>query len=148
MIEQTAKIQNSCTVSGMRPTGPLHIGHYFGALKNFVEMQEDNKAFFFVADWHALTSDYADTSRINEFVDEMVLDWLSVGLDPNKCTIFRQSQIKQHAELHLLFSMITPNSWLERNPTYKELQQEISTKDLGNYGFLGYPVLMATDILI
>lgn len=148
MIEQSEKNQNSCTVSGMRPTGPLHIGHYFGALKNFVEMQEDNKAFFFVADWHALTSDYADTSRINEFVDEMVLDWLSVGLDPDKCTIFRQSQIKQHAELHLLFSMITPNSWLERNPTYKELQQEISTKDLGNYGFLGYPVLMASDILI
>ena len=115
MSEQEAKITGSCTVSGMRPTGPLHIGHYFGALKNFVEMQEDNKAFFFVADWHALTSDYADTSRVNEFVDEMVTDWLSVGLDPNKCIIFRQSQIKQHAELHLLLSMITPNSWLAGN---------------------------------
>ncbi len=144
----TSTVQGSCTVSGMRPTGPLHIGHYFGALKNFVSMQENNKAFFFVADWHALTSDYADTSRINEFVDSMVLDWLSVGLDPEKCTIFRQSSVKQHAELHLLLSMITPNSWLERNPTYKEQQQEITTKDLGNYGFLGYPVLMASDILI
>lgn len=144
----TSAVHGSCTVSGMRPTGPLHIGHYFGALKNFVSMQEDNKAFFFVADWHALTSDYADTSRINEFVDGMVLDWLSVGLDPEKCTIFRQSSVKQHAELHLLLSMITPNSWLERNPTYKEQQQEITTKDLGNYGFLGYPVLMASDILI
>lgn len=136
------------TVSGMRPTGPLHIGHYFGALKNFVDMQNESNAFFFVADWHALTSDYADTSRISEYVDEMVMDWLSVGLDPEHCTIFRQSAVKQHAELHLLLSMITPNSWLERNPTYKEQQQEITTKDLGNYGFLGYPVLMASDILM
>ena len=142
------KLQGDCTVSGMRPTGPLHIGHYFGALKNFVEMQHESDAFFFVADWHALTSDYADTSRVNEFVDEMVLDWMSAGLDPEACTMFRQSSVKQHAELHLLLSMITPNSWLERNPTYKEQQQEITTKDLGNYGFLGYPVLMASDILI
>lgn len=139
---------NQRTVSGMRPTGPLHIGHYFGALKNFVTMQHESEAFFFVADWHALTSDYADTSMINTYVDEMVLDWLTVGLEPEKCTIFRQSSVKQHAELHLLLSMITPNSWLERNPTYKEQQQEITTKDLGNYGFLGYPVLMASDILM
>ncbi len=138
----------NCTLSGMRPTGPLHIGHYFGALKNFVSMQYESDAYFFVADWHALTSDYEDTSRINEFIDEMVVDWLSAGLEPDKCTIFRQSSVKQHAELHLLLSMITPNSWLERNPTYKEQQQEITTKDLGNYGFLGYPVLMASDILI
>lgn len=148
MDQKSVKIQRECTVSGMRPTGPLHIGHYFGALKNFVKMQHESNAFFFVADWHALTSDYADTSRVNEYVEEMVLDWLSVGLDPNACTIFRQSSVKQHAELHLLLSMITPTSWLERNPTYKEQQQEIVTKDLTNYGFLGYPVLMASDILI
>ncbi len=132
----------------MRPTGPLHIGHYFGALKNYVELQDSTEAFFFVADWHALTSDYADTTRVNEYVRDMVIDWLSAGLDPQRCVIFRQSQIKQHAELHLLFSMITPLGWLERNPTYKEQQQEITTKDLGNYGFLGYPVLQAADILI
>ncbi len=147
-IQVSLQAQCSRTVSGMRPTGPLHIGHYFGALKNFVSMQHDSEAFFFVADWHALTSDYADTSRVGEFVEAMVLDWLSVGLDPESCTIFRQSSVKQHAELHLLLSMITPNSWLERNPTYKEQQQEITTKDLGNYGFLGYPVLMASDILL
>ncbi len=142
------KTSTNCTLSGMRPTGPLHIGHYFGALKNFVSMQEESEAFFFVADWHALTSDYADTTKLSAYIDEMVVDWLSAGLDPEKCTIFRQSSVKQHAELHLLLSMITPNSWLERNPTYKEQQQEITNKDLGNYGFLGYPVLMASDILI
>ena len=136
------------TVSGMRPTGPLHIGHYFGALKNWVAMQEEMESFFFVADWHALTSDYADTTRLREYVREMVLDWLSVGLDPDKCAIYRQSDIKETAELHLLLSMITPLGWLERNPTYKEQQQEITTKDLGNYGFLGYPVLMASDIIL
>jgi tryptophanyl-tRNA synthetase len=136
------------TLSGMRPTGPLHIGHYFGALKNYLTLQEETDAFFFVADWHALTSDYADTGLINQYVADMVTDWLCVGLDPEKCSFFRQSHIKQHAELHLLLSMITPLGWLERNPTYKEQQQEITTKDLGNYGFLGYPVLMAADILI
>lgn len=136
-----------CTFSGMRPTGPLHIGHYFGALKNWVPMQEETRAFFSVVDWHALTSDFADTSRLNEFVDSMVVDWLSVGIDPEKCVVFRQSRVKQTAELHLLLSMITPLGWLERNPTYKEQQQEITTKDLSNYGFLGYPVLMASDIL-
>ena len=135
------------TVSGMRPTGPLHIGHYFGALKNWVAMQEEMESFFFVADWHALTSDYADTTRLREYVREMVLDWLSVGLDPDKCAIYRQSDIKETAELHLLLSMLTPLGWLERNPTYQEQQQEITTKDLGNYGFLGYPVLMASDII-
>ena len=135
------------TVSGMRPTGPLHIGHYFGALKNWVTMQDETEAFFFVADWHALTSDYADTTRLNEYVRDMVADWLSVGLDPARCAIYRQSALKETAELHLLLSMITPLGWLERNPTYKEQQQEITTKDLGNYGFLGYPVLMASDII-
>jgi len=136
------------TVSGMRPTGPLHVGHYFGALKNWVAMQEESQSYFFVADWHALTSDFEDTSRINEYVEELVVDWLSAGLDPAKAVVFRQSQVKEHAELHLLLSMITPNSWLERNPTYKEQRQEITNKDLGNYGFLGYPVLMASDILL
>jgi len=132
----------------MRPTGPLHLGHYFGVLKNWVEMQHELEAYFFVADWHALTSDFAEPSRIKEFVPELVKDWVAAGLDPEKCVIFQQSQVKEHAELHLILSMITPVSWLERNPTYKEQQQEITTKDLGNYGFLGYPVLMASDILI
>ena len=144
----TKEMAKDTTVSGMRPTGPLHIGHYFGALQNYVQLQNETTAFFFVADWHALTSDFADTARMNEYVNDMVVDWLSAGLDPQKCVIFRQSQIKQHAELHLLLSMITPLGWLERNPTYKEQQQEITTKDLGNYGFLGYPVLMASDILM
>lgn len=136
------------TVSGMRPTGPLHLGHYFGVLKNWVEMQENTEAYFFVADWHALTSDFADPSAIRENVFEMVKDWLAAGLDPKKCVIFRQSSVKTHAELALLLSMITPVSWLERNPTYKEQQQEITTKDLSNTGFLCYPVLMAADILM
>ncbi|WP_353119176.1 tryptophan--tRNA ligase [Nitratidesulfovibrio sp.] len=136
------------TVSGMRPTGPLHLGHYFGVLKNWVEMQHEMEAFFFVADWHALTSDYADPARIREFVPELVTDWVAAGLDPEKCVMFQQSHIKEHAELHLILSMITPVSWLERNPTYKEQKQEVVNKDLGNYGFLGYPVLMASDILI
>ena len=136
------------TVSGMRPTGPLHLGHYFGVLKNWVEMQHEMEAFFFVADWHALTSDYADPKRIREFVPELVTDWVAAGLDPEKCVMFQQSHIKEHAELHLILSMITPVSWLERNPTYKEQKQEVVNKDLGNYGFLGYPVLMASDILI
>lgn len=136
------------TVSGMRPTGPLHLGHYFGVLKNWVEMQYEMEAYFFVADWHALTSDFADPSRIKTFVPELVKDWIAAGLDPERCVIFQQSQVKEHAELHLILSMITPVSWLERNPTYKEQQQEITTKDLGNYGFMGYPVLMASDILI
>ncbi|MEG6505648.1 tryptophan--tRNA ligase [Nitratidesulfovibrio sp. 1201_IL3209] len=136
------------TVSGMRPTGPLHLGHYFGVLRNWVEMQHEMEAFFFVADWHALTSDYADPSRIRDFVPELVTDWVAAGLDPEKCVMFQQSHIKEHAELHLILSMITPVSWLERNPTYKEQKQEVVNKDLGNYGFLGYPVLMASDILI
>ena len=138
---------NQRTVSGMRPTGPLHIGHYFGALKNWVEMQKDHEAFFFVADWHALTRNYADPTRLPEFVRDMVVDWLSAGLDPEKCAIYRQSDIKETAELHLLLSMITPLGWLERCPTYKEQQQQITDKDLGNYGFLGYPVLMTADII-
>lgn len=136
------------TVSGMRPTGPLHLGHYFGVLKNWVELQNSEEAYFFVADWHALTSDYADPSNIRRNIVEMVKDWVGAGLDPEKCVIFRQSAVKEHAELSLLLSMITPVSWLERNPTYKEQQQQISNKDLGNAGFLCYPVLMAADILM
>lgn len=136
------------TVSGMRPTGPLHLGHYFGVLKNWVDLQHSEEAYFFVADWHALTSDYADPSRITSNIREMVLDWVAAGLDPEKCVIFRQSDVKEHGELSLLLSMITPVSWLERNPTYKEQQQQISNKDLGNAGFLCYPVLMAADILM
>jgi len=136
------------TVSGMRPTGALHLGHYFGVLKNWVAMQNEMDCYYFVADWHALTSDYADTSNIKSYVQEMVKDWLASGLDPEECTIFQQSAVKEHAELHLLLSMITPLGWLERCPTYKEQRDQISNKDLGNYGFLGYPVLMATDILM
>lgn len=136
------------TVSGMRPTGPLHLGHYFGVIKNWLKLQEETDCYLFVADWHALTSDYADTSNIKLYVQEMVKDWLASGLDPEKCTIFQQSAIKEHAELHLLLSMVTPLGWLERCPTYKEQRDQITNKDLGNYGFLGYPVLMATDILM
>ena len=136
------------TVSGMRPTGPLHLGHYFGVLKNWVELQDREEAYFFVADWHALTSDYADPSRIRHNIADMVKDWVGAGLNPEKCVIFRQSAVKEHGELSLLLSMITPVSWLERNPTYKEQQQQISNKDLGNAGFLCYPVLMAADILM
>ena len=135
------------TLSGMRPTGPLHIGHYFGAIKNWVAMQDDYESFFFVADWHALTSNYADTTTLPGFVRDMVVDWMSTGLDPEKCAIYRQSSIKETAELHLLLSMITPLGWLERCPTYKEQLQNITDKDLGNYGFLGYPVLMTADII-
>ena len=136
------------TLSGMRPTGALHIGHYFGAIKNWLDLQEETHCYFFVADWHALTSDYADTSHMHSYIGEMVTDWLACGIDPDKSVIFQQSKVLQHAELSLLLGMLTPVSWLERNPTYKEQQQEITTKDLGNFGFLGYPVLMAADILM
>lgn len=132
----------------MRPTGPLHLGHYFGVLKNWLVLQESHEAFFFVADWHALTSDYADTGRLRQNTESMLLDWLAAGLDPEKCVMFRQSAVLEGAELSLLLSMITPVSWLERNPTYKEQQTQISGKDLGNAGFLCYPVLMAADILM
>lgn len=135
-------------VSGMRPTGALHLGHYFGAIKNWVDMQEDMETFFFVADWHALTSEYENPLRIKEFIPEMVKDWLVAGVDPERSVIFQQSQVKEHAELHLILSMFTPVSWLERCPTYKEQLQQLSHKDLGTYGFLGYPVLMTSDIII
>jgi tryptophanyl-tRNA synthetase len=135
-------------LSGMRSTGKLHLGNFVGALANWVKMQDQYECFFFVADWHALTTDYADTSRVKENSVEVLLDWLAAGLDPERSTMFIQSHVPQHAELHLLFSMITPLGWLERVPTYKEQRENIQDKDLGTYGFLGYPVLQAADILI
>jgi tryptophanyl-tRNA synthetase len=132
----------------MRPTGQLHLGNYVGALQNWVKLQDVHDCFFFVADWHALTTDYDDTSRLAPNSLEVVLDFLAAGLDPEKCAIFVQSHVKQHAELHLLFSMITPLGWLERVPSYKEQQQQMPGKDLHMYGFLGYPLLQAADILI
>lgn len=130
----------------MRPTGTLHLGNYEGALKNWVGLQDSYESFHFVADWHALTSDYADTSKIHENTVVMVTDWLAAGLDPNKATIFVQSLVPEHAELHMYFSAVTPLGWLERVPTYKEQRENITDKDLGNYAFLGYPVLQAADI--
>ena len=135
-------------LSGMRSTGKLHLGNYVGALDNWVRMQDKYECFFFVADWHALTTDYADTSKIKENSVQVLLDWLAAGLDPERCTMFIQSHVPAHAELHLLLSMITPLGWLERVPTYKEQKENIKEKDLGTYGFLGYPVLQSADILI
>jgi tryptophanyl-tRNA synthetase len=135
-------------LSGMRSTGKLHLGNYVGALDNWVRMQDEYECFFEVADWHALTTDYADTSRVKENSLEVALDWLAAGLDPEKSVIFIQSHVPAHAELHLLFSMITPLGWLERVPSYKEQQENLKGKDLGTYGFLGYPCLQAADILI
>jgi tryptophanyl-tRNA synthetase len=132
----------------MRSTGKLHLGNYVGALANWVKMQEQYQCSYFLADWHALTTDYADTSKVKENSLEVTLDWLAAGLDPEKSTLFVQSHVPQHAELHLLFSMVTPLGWLERVPTYKEQRENIADKDLSTYGFLGYPVLQAADILI
>jgi len=132
----------------MRPTGPLHLGNLHGALVNWVEMQETYDCFFFIADWHALTSDYEGTGRIAEYVRNMIVDWLSAGLSPEKSTLFVQSHIKEHAELFLILSMITPVPWLERNPTYKDQIAQLSNKDLSTFGFLGYPVLQAADIIM
>jgi tryptophanyl-tRNA synthetase len=135
-------------LSGMRPTGRLHLGHYFGALSNWLKLQEEYDCFFFVADWHALTTHYEDTSSIAESTLQVATDWLSVGLDPAKSTLFVQSSVLEHAELHVLLSMITPLSWLERVPTYKEQIENLKDRDLGTYGFLGYPLLQAADIVI
>ncbi len=135
-------------VSGMRPTGPLHLGHYFGVLVNWLKLQQEYDCFFFVADWHALTSEYSGPRKVDTFVPELVKDWVAAGLDPDRCVIFQQSAIKNHAELHLLLSMITPLGWLERCPTYKDMKEQLAAKDLSTYGFLGYPVLMSTDILM
>jgi tryptophanyl-tRNA synthetase len=135
-------------LSGMRPTGPLHLGNLHGALLNWVDMQETYDCFFFIADWHALTSDYEDPSQISGYTREIIKDWLSVGLSPEKSTLFVQSDIKEHAELFLIFSMITPVPWLERNPTYKDQMIQLNNKDLSTFGFLGYPVLQAADIIM
>lgn len=132
----------------MRPTGSLHLGHYHGVLKNWVEMQQKYECFFFVADWHALTTHYDTPQVIEQSVWDMVIDWLAVGVDPAQATLFIQSRVPEHAELHLLLSMITPRGWLERVPTYKDQQEKLTEKDLGTYGFLGYPLLQSADILI
>jgi tryptophanyl-tRNA synthetase len=132
----------------MRPTGKLHLGNYMGALANWVKLQQDYECYFFIADLHALTTDYADTSKIKENIQEVALDWLGAGLDPELCVLFLQSKVPQHSQLHLLFSMITPLGWLERVPTYKEQQENLTGKDLTTYGFLGYPLLQAADILL
>ena len=135
-------------LSGMRPTGPLHLGNLLGALANWVKLQDEYECFYFIADWHALTSDYENTAQVHAFTREIIIDWLSAGLTPEKSTFFVQSQIKEHAELFLILGMITPVSWLERNPTYKEQIDQISNKDLSNFGFLGYPILQAADIIM
>jgi len=139
---------NRRIVSGMRPTGKLHLGHFHGVLSNWLDLQKEYECFFFAADWHSLTTEYADTSGIRESIRDMVLDWIAFGIDPDKSTIFCQSAVHQHAELNLILSMITPVSWLERNPTFKEIQDNLAAKDLSTFGFLGYPVLMAADILL
>jgi tryptophanyl-tRNA synthetase len=135
-------------LSGMRPTGALHLGHYHGALKNWVRLQSEMECFYFVADWHALTTHYENREVIEQNVYEMVIDWLAAGLDPNQCTLFLQSRMPEHAELFTLLAMGTPLSWLERVPTYKDQQLQLKDKDLSTYGFLGYPLLQAADILI
>src|SRR6202050_4629407 len=132
----------------MRPTGRLHLGHFFGALSNWLKLQEEYECFFFVADWHALTTHYEDTSSVAENTLQVATDWLAVGLDPTKSTLFIQSQVLEHAELHVLLSMITPLSWLERVPTYKEQIENLKDRDLGTYGFLGYPLLQSADIVM
>jgi tryptophanyl-tRNA synthetase len=135
-------------LSGMRPTGKLHLGNYMGALYNWVRLQNEYECYFFIADWHALTTDYADTSQVKKNTLDVALDFVAAGLDPEKSTIFVQSHVPQHAELHLLLSMITPLSWLERVPTYKDQQEQLKEKDLATYGFLGYPLLQSADILV
>jgi len=135
-------------LSGMRPTGSLHLGHYHGVLKNWVQLQNEYECLFFVADWHALTTHYDTPQIIEQNVWDMVVDWLAAGVNPARATLFIQSRVPEHAELHLLLSMITPLGWLERVPTYRDQQEKLSEKDLSTYGFLGYPLLQSADILI
>lgn len=135
-------------VSGMRPTGALHLGHYHGVLKNWIKLQYEYECFFFVADWHALTTHYEDPSKMEEYVRETIIDWLACGINPGACNIFIQSRVPEHAELHLLLSMITPLGWLERVPTYKDQQEKLKELDLATYGFLGYPLLQSADVLM
>ena len=141
-------IQNRRVLSGMRPTGPLHLGNYHGALKNWIELQYQYECYFFIADYHALTTGYADTGTLEEFVWTMAIDWLAAGLNPGVATLFIQSRVPEHAELHLLLSMITPLGWLERVPSYKDQQANLGDRDLSTYGFLGYPLLQSADILL
>jgi len=148
MAEQAISSSRPRVLSGMRPTGKLHLGNYMGALANWVKLQDKYECYFFIADWHALTTDYADTANIASNTMEVALDFLAAGLDPAKSVIFLQSKVLQHAELNLLLGMITPVGWLERVPSYKDQQKNLANKDLSNFGFLGYPVLMASDILI
>ncbi len=135
-------------LSGMQPSGLMHLGNLLGAVENWKALQTQHECFFFVADWHALSTNYADTSRLKAFTQELLIDWLAAGIDPNRATVFIQSSVPEHAVLHLLLSMIIPIPWLERNPTYKEKQEEIRERDLSTYGFLGYPVLQSADILL
>ncbi len=135
-------------LSGMRPTGQMHLGHYHGVLKNWIELQNEYDSYYFVADWHAFTTHYADNIDLESNVSDMVVDWLAAGINPNTSTIFVQSKVPEHAELHLLLSMSTPISWLERVPSFKDQQEKLKTKDLSTYGFLGYPLLQSADILI
>lgn len=139
---------NTRVLSGMQPSGLMHLGNLLGAVENWKTLQTQHECFFFVADWHALSTNYADTSRLKEFTQELLIDWLAAGIDPNRATVFIQSSVPEHAILHLLLSMIIPIPWLERNPTYKEKQEEIRERDLSTYGFLGYPVLQSADILL
>jgi len=148
MYDNSTNNKRHRVVSGTRTTGALHLGNYHGALKNWVNLQTKYSCFFFAADWHALTTEYEHPEKIGQNTTEMVLDWLGAGLDPNLCTLFLQSHVPQHAELHVLLSMLTPLSWLERVPTYKELRNKLKEKHLATYGFLGYPVLQSADILI
>ena len=143
MAEKGARI-----LSGMRPSGKLHLGHYHGVLESWLKLQKEAECLFFVADWHALTTEYANPADIGQNTEEMVIDWLAVGIDPQESIVFLQSHVKEHAELFLLLSMLTPLSWLERNPTYKELLTETKDRDIHTYGFLGYPVLQTADIII
>jgi tryptophanyl-tRNA synthetase len=135
-------------LSGLRPTGRVHLGNYFGAVRNWIRLQDVYRCFYFVADWHALTSDYADPANIRQSTFEAVADWIAAGMDPQRSTIFVQSEVKEHAELHLILSMVTPLPWLERVPTFKDQQQQIQDKDLNTYGFLGYPLLQTADIIV
>jgi tryptophanyl-tRNA synthetase len=148
MPEPEIQTQRPRVLSGMRPTGKLHLGNYMGALANWVKLQDEYECYFFIADWHALTTDYADPSQIAPNTLEVMLDYLAAGLDPERSVLFLQSRVLQHAELALLLGMMTPVGWLERVPSYKEMQENLASKDLTTFGFLGYPVLMAADILM
>jgi tryptophanyl-tRNA synthetase len=147
-LAMSARVSGGRVLSGMRPTGRLHLGNYHGALRNWVQLQYRYECFFFIADWHMLTTGYEDTRRLPEFVRDVLIDWLAAGLNPGVATLFIQSQVPEHAELHLLLSMITPLGWLERVPSYKDQQEQLKDRDLATYGFLGYPLLQAADILV